>query len=521
MREPHRSSFGRTAANRIAHPAYGWWPTWLILVASFLGVAALLSVLGSARESAQKTPSADSSAQNARSADSFVDSIGVNTHVSYFDTAYEDYPLIRDSLADLGVRHIRDGVRLTDDPQHNRRIDERYQGLIESGLKLNLILGPVPSRFRTVSREEVAAIAEMAGPGLEMLEGPNEYDATDLKGENPDWAEELRSYQRNLYQIVKGYSTTADVPVLGPSLIGYENYNELGYLGDYLDYGNIHSYSGGRRPETSGWGANNYGSIEYNMDLASRMSGSEPQIVTEAGYHNAWRASGGHPGISEEAAASYIPRMYLEYFNQGIVRTYAYELIDELPNPRRDDPELHFGLLRYDGSEKPSYTALKNLISLLEDPGSLLEDPGEEFEPQSLRYTLGGDTSDVHSTLLQKRDGRFYLILWLQKPVYDLENDENMAVPAQRVNIELEAPAEKVNTYLPNESVSPVEQHARTERLALDVPVNPLVVEIYPVKGQAPVTPPGPLFLGSGTEPDLWRAARRAENSQKRRMLDA
>ena len=44
------------------------------------------------------------------SADAFVDSVGVNTHITYTDTIYaKNFSLVNDTLKDLGVRHIRDG----------------------------------------------------------------------------------------------------------------------------------------------------------------------------------------------------------------------------------------------------------------------------------------------------------------------------------------------------------------------------------------------------------------------------
>ena len=50
-------------------------------------------------------------AEPARSADAFVDFVGVNTHVGYADTTYGDYEgILKPRLLELGVRHIRDGT---------------------------------------------------------------------------------------------------------------------------------------------------------------------------------------------------------------------------------------------------------------------------------------------------------------------------------------------------------------------------------------------------------------------------
>ncbi|MGC8715248.1 MAG: PA14 domain-containing protein, partial [Leptodesmis sp.] len=53
--------------------------------------------------------SANSVLETAKPAASFIDSIGVNTHIRYYDTAYGNYSLIKQRLQELGVKHIRDG----------------------------------------------------------------------------------------------------------------------------------------------------------------------------------------------------------------------------------------------------------------------------------------------------------------------------------------------------------------------------------------------------------------------------
>ncbi len=54
---------------------------------------------------------------------------------------------------------------------------------------------------------------------------------------------------------------------------------------------------------------------------------AKPIVFTESGYHNAINVRNDQPGISEAAAARYIPRLFLEDFLHGIPRTYLYEII--------------------------------------------------------------------------------------------------------------------------------------------------------------------------------------------------
>src|SRR6185369_13361118 len=80
---------------------------------------------------------AAASAATARSAGSFVDSIGVNTHFSYADTVYDSrFEQVKAKLAELGVRHIREGL-MPDRPGQYEFLRE----LAGTGVRSTLILG--------------------------------------------------------------------------------------------------------------------------------------------------------------------------------------------------------------------------------------------------------------------------------------------------------------------------------------------------------------------------------------------
>ena len=49
-------------------------------------------------------------AEKARSADSFVDSVGINIHLHNMDTPYSNFPRVQQALEDLRIRHVRDGL---------------------------------------------------------------------------------------------------------------------------------------------------------------------------------------------------------------------------------------------------------------------------------------------------------------------------------------------------------------------------------------------------------------------------
>ena len=117
------------------------------------------------------TASAHAVVEQAKSADAFVDSIGVNTHYgnSIFTggNAYAN-PAIDAKLAELGVRHIRDH-------SYNDAALAKIDGLYTNyGIKANLILGET-SRTPT----DLVNLLK-AHPGYEAIEGLNEPDGGGL-----------------------------------------------------------------------------------------------------------------------------------------------------------------------------------------------------------------------------------------------------------------------------------------------------------------------------------------------------
>src|SRR5437763_965610 len=170
-----------------------------------------------------------------RRATSFVNSVGVNVHMSYFDTSYDHWQKVRDKLSELGVRHVRDGACPGCKEQRRRLL-----ALGAAGIRVDYIMGrpgdPL-SRF----------VDMLAGPmrsTVDAVEGPNEYDAS---GDHR-WASRLRSYQRRLYRLVKRRHALTGVPVFGPTLVSGDDFRRLGSLRRYADFGNVHPYSGGQVP---------------------------------------------------------------------------------------------------------------------------------------------------------------------------------------------------------------------------------------------------------------------------------
>lgn len=318
--------------------------------------------------------------------DAFVESVGVNIHLSYYGTLYgNDFGTTRALLQGLGVRHVRDGAATG-----NWSVCGEDGALASAGIRFDVV---APA---SLDASELAWWITCIGSAAEAVEGPNEYD---LSG-NPNWVASLRGAQQALWT---RYGSR--LPVLSPALTSAAAYTAYGSTSGF-DHGNMHDYFAGRNPGTRGWGGTDgfgtYGSLAWNMAVAKQVSASKPMIATETGYSDAVDQ---YP-VPATIKQRYVLRTLLEHWNAGIVRTYLYELVDE-----GGWPFSHYGLVDASGNPKPAYRALANLLARLSDPGA-------SFTPKSLAYTLSAPAS-VHHVLLQQRSGTYQLIIWNEVPEWD------------------------------------------------------------------------------------------------------
>ncbi|HEX8522064.1 MAG TPA: hypothetical protein VF669_07400 [Tepidisphaeraceae bacterium] len=416
-----------------------------------------------------------SRAETAKPAGSFLDSIGINTHfgngIYVGGNAYADRR-IDAKLGELGVRHIRDhswndtALTLVDN------LHTTY------GINANLILGET-----TRSPVQLVNLLQ-AHPVYEAIEGLNEPDfsnrtynnLTDDRASNSFPA--TRAFQNDLYAAVKANPQTSGVTVLSPAM-GRSNKSQY-LMPINFDVAAMHSYAWAS-PATA---ANepSFGVSQAISDM-SQLRGSKPLIATESGYYNEPAANS--KAVPELTIGKYTPRLYAEFFNRGVQRTYLYELADQ--GPDKTVREQNFGLLRYDMTEKPAFIALKNLIDLLEE-SSFSGSAGS----QSVNYTMTspGSLANVHHTLLQKKDGRFYLLLWQELLGYNSVSKTEINNPPVPVTLTFEASFKTLGTYLPGQSATPTAVQYNANVLNINVPDQMMVIELNNVPEPAAVAIP-------------------------------
>ena len=391
----------------------------------------------------------------AHDAAAFRDSVGVNTHISYYSTPYGQWPRIVEKLDELGVDHLRDSVYAnpTWGPWN-----ERYYRAVElaaaHGKKFKLHHG-------------VSGLGRRHRPGARRCR----RRPPARRGRLARGAERVRHRRR--HRQVGG--PAVELPRRSCTPVSR------------LTRGSRASPSSGpaspaaraaRRWATSPAWSTSATSIRTRAATRRRRAtwppssgsrrwsaGRRPSLATEAGFHNALNATTGQPPAPEDVAAVYTVRTLLEHFAAGVGRTFLYELIDESAEPGLTDPEQHFGLLRSDFSEKPAFTALKNLMAVLG------RQRAADLEP--VEIGLEGDTDAVRRLLLQDADG-YKLVLWLDRKVWDRNNHRRLDVPAQDVTLTL--PADAATLARPVASAERTPLGVSEGRVAVAVPADPVVV---------------------------------------------
>jgi hypothetical protein len=402
----------------------------------------------------------------AQKADFFADSVGVNVHLFFANTVYHQKysSIIQPKLKELGIRHIRDNG-VGDIHGYHSRLRE----LRRLGLRTTLISG-----YPGISPIQYHQIVKNLGNVVQAVEGPNEYN---VYLNNPNWPSILRSYVQELHPLIKNDPATRHLPIIAPSLASWneKDYKSVGDLSAYVDFGNMHSYYGGLHPTVyCGWCSTPKSYLDTYMDRARILSGSKQIMVTETGQHNAMNTTLNYIlPASEDTAWKYISRQLLLNFNKGVKRSFLYELIDLFDNPQKDNVEYNYGLLRNDGSEKPAFIAVRDLVQFLKDTKT-------SFAPRTIDYELVGDTQDVHQTLLQKSNGNLYLILWKDVLSYDYSNKRSIDVPPAKAYLQLNTPISQANVYSLSPSIKKVSEYFGTQSLAVEIPDHPLIIELVP-----------------------------------------
>lgn len=303
-----------------------------------------------------------------------------------------------------------------------------------------------------------ALVANVADISL-TVEGVNEPNHNRGGGSVPlDWADNPTygavTHQQIIWDTVTSSPAMAGVKVLGPSLqdnnadasytdanppggkFHFDQMKDAGVL-DMQHYAGQHSYAGKGNPPT-------YNLAKRVQTIDDAYGVGYPIWVTETGYTTAIaNTTSGHAIASEAAAATYGPRMVLE-FAKGYslarprhIRLSRFEALDDY-NPANNSVENHFGMWKVGQSSqlasfnpstwtpKPEVAKMQAFLNTLAAPDGSLPYTTKSI---GLKVTLGAQSGDVRTLLAQAYDGTVRLYYWRNQAVMNTTTKATIAVP--------------------------------------------------------------------------------------------
>jgi hypothetical protein len=378
----------------------------------------------------------------ARAADGFVDAIGLRVNMNYLDTPYANRTQTLTWMGALGSRHVIDLV----DPTRTEIIDT-FTRMKSLGMRGTLALD---------GDEDVPAISRAYGDVIETFK----------INRGPTWRDPLPIAEMRLAAAAVAAAVRA-LPAPRPMLIGPDVDDQdiaaLGDLGPFVDYGVFHAPLG---PEPPAGITLHPEHPRLDQALADRKAlfGSKPFISIGIGYDT----SGSVTGVSEAVQTKYVARLLLENFRRGVVRTYLFGLYDFLADSNIG--WYRMGLIRLDGTPKPSFTVVQNLIALLKDPDRRRAPGGLPLVIDAPGATAA---MPVRHLLLQKEDGGFYLALWLGMA----SGDADVNLP---VSVRVGVPLKEVTAFSLRGSGGGTALVPVGDRVSLEVSDMPVILRIAP-----------------------------------------
>ncbi len=430
----------------------------------------------------------------ARWSDEVCQAYAINTKTFYASRVYRYTDAVIDLIDELGVRTIRERA-VTGSSRGARSQRYAMPMLIDRGIRWHATVGALREWPRAESATQ-AVLQLFIDHYLPLVDGDlsrlvhsfggcNEVEGPVIDGRtDPAWAEHARLMQSELWRQFKAEPLTADIPIAGPSTrsdVTAEVAARLGDLSAVSDWGNAHLYAGGGSPSRG---------IDAHLNtLQTCFPDATTWFFTETGYSNSPQTNAGK-SVSEEAAATYAIRGICDFFVRGCIYG-RFELLDD-PDPitrtsqetinATADRQAHFGLVAMSEEsvdaatpdtwrKKPEFYATQRLLGLMSDPGAAWT-----AQPFDLRVSGGGD--DLQQALVQKRDGRHYLLLWRDVQVATTFPDaRTLEVETSRLTVSLPL-ARPTAVYSPRVAAEPVRTQAAQKSVDLDVGRDLMVLEI-------------------------------------------
>ncbi|MFC4243419.1 hypothetical protein ACFOYW_08540 [Gryllotalpicola reticulitermitis] len=409
-----------------------------IAVTAALGALVVASPVLAAtpgKTSPEAAPTAAPASQSAESTTAFLASLGVNTHLDFGASivpAYGNVKNVEKAIDYLGVGNLRDSAQGPDCATNwaavARATGAKFDDYIGEDSPYNMYfdLGCMPG----LANEHL----------LNFVEGGNEEDDA-----YPAGLGNTIAITAQLQQQVHATAQSLGLPAINMSFGAgwtaandwHGDYDKVGDLSAYADYGNAHDY-----PVP---GATADSTIQQLNGDAHLAAASRQVMITEFGYDT---------NVTDSAtAAKGTLDAALDAAKDGDAKIYYYSLFD--------DTSGDFGLMNADATPKPAGLALHDLTTLL-GTGTHTAHPST----RGLSYSVQGTQSADNQLLLQGADGSYWLALW----------DETDA--AHDVTVNLGCTPASVSTFDPLTGTRPIQSVHGRASIDVTIPDHPVLLHI-------------------------------------------
>ncbi len=422
----------------------------------------------------------------------FLNSLGVNTHLSWWDTSWgvgngqwagAESKVVAE-LTYLDVQNIRDST-----PQGG--VAAEMIDLGKDGYKFDLLQNINSGQVAVASDMTALAAMQAAAPGsIIAYEGANEYNSNSymLNGQNSNgnmaWgaiddqvsqaALKASPSLSGISYVAASTGSVAAAPVVTP----------------YVSESNWHVYGGvGQQLKSN---------LASAVSAANATAPGKQVFITETGVSSAAASQSSWGTAGDEFTQGLIDtNAVLDDFNDGASKTYLYDLMD---NNQAADLEDNFGLFNADGTPKAAAVDLHNLTTILADTGTT----ANSFATTPMTVSLTGLPATASDMVLEKSNGTHDLVLWNSGAIVWNTATNTEATPATSpVTVQLGGVYQTVKVYDPLVSSSPIQTLTQASSVSLSLSKDPLIVEVsgspMPVVPVVPVAP-APTKLGSGPD---------------------
>ena len=398
------------------------------------------------------------SGSNAVSTETFLQSIGVNTHLDETWTSFANTATVESELNYLGVKNVRDSMEAPTD-------GKLFQAVAAAtGVKFDVYLSE--SAFSADGQmAEMAANANI----IKSVEGENEADTWAISYHGLTGFAAIAATQQALYNMATTTPATAGISVIGPSYGLQSSFTQAASTSETSNYGNIHEY----------WGTGNPpgGAIASMISNAQLVSGSDPLVATEAGYYTGASLEGtgqyDQSGVDQTVQAKYDLTLLFDNWKAGVQSTYLYDLMDTVADPSNTNFEDHFGLFNTDGTPKLAAIAIHNLFTVLGDSGT-------STSTGTLGYQVSGMPTTGNSLLMEKSTGVFDLALWNDVRLWSATSPVEITNPSVPITVNFGQMVKSVVEYSPLAGTNTYASWSNVSSITLGLVDHPVILEITP-----------------------------------------